>query len=54
MNDGIDPQDFSLQHIKVDQVIRMVSRCGPGALMEKFDVESAYRKIPVPNVSVFG
>ena len=24
MNDGIDPQDFSLQYIKVDQVICMV------------------------------
>ena len=47
MNDGIDPQDFSLQYITVDQVIRMVSRYGPGALMAKFDVESAYRNIPV-------
>ena len=42
VNDGIDPQDFSLQYIKVDQVIRMVSHHGPGALMAKFDVESAY------------
>ena len=47
VNDGIDPQDFSLQYIKVDQVIRMVSRYDPGALMAKFDVESAYRNIPV-------
>ena len=47
LNDGIDPQDFCLQYIKVDQVIRMVSRYGPGALMAKFDVESAYRNIPV-------
>ena len=47
VNDGIDPQDFSLQYIKVDQVIRMVSRYGPDALMAKFDVESAYRNIPV-------
>ena len=47
VNDGIDPQDFSLQYIKVDQVIRMVARYGPGALMAKFDVESAYRNIPV-------
>ena len=47
LNDGIDPQDFSLQYIKVDQVICMVSRYVPGALMAKFDVESAYRNIPV-------
>ena len=47
MKDSIDPQDFSLQYIKVDQVIRMVSRYGPGALVAKFDVEFAYRNIPV-------
>ena len=47
MKDGIDPQNFSLQYIKVDQVIRMVSCYGPGALVAKFDVEFAYRNIPV-------
>ena len=47
VNDGINAQDFSLQYIKVDQFIRMVSRYGPGALMAKFDVESAYWNIPV-------
>ena len=47
MNDGIDPQDFSLQYIKVDQVICRVSHYGPGALMAKFDVESTYQNISV-------
>jgi len=47
VNDGIDPQDFSLQYIKVDQVIHMVSCYCPGALKAKFDVESTYRNIPV-------
>ena len=47
MNDSIDPQDFSLQYIKVDQVIRVVSCYGPGVLMAELDVESAYRNIPV-------
>ena len=42
MNNGIYPQDFSFQYSKVDQVIRMVSHYGPGALTAKFDVESAY------------
>ena len=46
VNDGIDPHNFSLQYIKVNQVIRMVSCYGPSALMAKFDVESAYRNIP--------
>ena len=47
VNDGIDPHKFTLHHITVDQVIRMVSRLGRGALMAKFDVEAAYRNIPV-------
>ena len=33
VNDGIDPQEFTLQYIRLDEVIRMVSRYGPGALM---------------------
>ena len=47
MNDGIGPQNFSLQYVKVDQVIRMVSRYCPGALMAKLNVESAYRNNPI-------
>lgn len=47
VNDGIDPNDFTLHYITVDQVIRMVSRFGKGALMAKCDVESAYRNIAV-------
>jgi len=31
----------------VDQVIQLVSQFGPGALMDKFDVEAAYRNVPV-------
>lgn len=47
VNDGIDPQDFTLQYIKLDSVIRMVARLGPGARMAKFDVEAAYRNIAI-------
>ena len=47
VNDGIDPQDFTLQYIKLDSVISMVARLGPGALMAKFDVEAAYRNIAI-------
>ncbi len=31
----------------MDQIIRLVSQLGRGALMAKFDVESAYRNVPV-------
>ena len=47
VNDGIDPQEFTLQYIRLDAVIHMVARYGPGALMAKFDVEAAYRNIAV-------
>ena len=47
VNDGINPEEFSLQYIKVDQIILMASKYGSGALMAKFDVEAAYRNIAV-------
>lgn len=45
VNDGIARDDFSLQYISVDDAIRILMRLGPGALMAKFDVQSAYRNI---------
>ena len=47
VNDGIDPDEFSMHYIKLDQVISTVLKHGPGALMAKFDVEAAYRNIAV-------
>ena len=47
VNHGINAHEFTLHYITVDQVIRMVSRLGRGALMAKFDVEAAYHNIPV-------
>lgn len=47
VNDGINPESFTLQYIRVDTIIRMVAKFGPGALIAKFDVEAAYRNIPV-------
>ena len=46
VNDGIDLDRFTLHYITLDQVIRLVSKLGPGALMAKFDVEAAYRNVP--------
>lgn len=42
VNDGIDPDEFTLHYIKLDQVIRVVSKLGVGALMAKYDVEAAF------------
>ena len=47
VNDGIDPALCSLSYSTVDEVASLVARLGPGALLAKIDIESAYRLIPV-------
>ena len=47
VNEGINPEDYPLQYIQVDDIIKMVWKFGKGALMAKFDVETAYRNIVV-------
>ena len=42
VNDGINSGEFSMHHIKLDQIISMVLKHGPGALMVKFDVEAVH------------
>ena len=46
-DDGIDPDKFTLHYITVYQVIRVVSKLGPGALKTEFVVEAAYRNVSV-------
>ena len=36
-----------MHYIHLDQIINMIAKHGPGALMAKFDVEAAYRNIAV-------
>ena len=47
VNDGILKEPFSVQYMRVDDVISGIMPFGQGALLAKFDVESAYRDIPV-------
>ena len=47
VNDGINPDEFTLHYLTVDQIIWLVSHLGKWALMAKFDVESAYHNVPV-------
>ena len=47
VNNGIHHEHFSLQCIRVDDVIRMVTKHDADALMLKFDVEAAYRQEPM-------
>ena len=47
MNDGIEPVVCSLQYTSVDEAVRVLSHLGPQAMKAKFDIESAYRIVPV-------
>lgn len=47
VNDGISPELCSLHYVKMDDVARQVYHLGPGTLMAKIDIKSAYRVVPV-------
>ena len=47
VNDGIEPELCTLRYTSVDAAVRKLVALGPGAEMAKFDVESAYRVVPV-------
>ena len=47
MNDGVDAVLCSLVYTSVDRVAEVAAFLGPGALLAKVDIESAYRLIPV-------
>ena len=47
VNDGIPKEDFSIHYMKVDDIIAGIMARGRGSLMAKFDVESAYRIVPI-------
>ena len=50
VNDGIRKDPITVQYMKVDDIIDGIMSLGRGTLLAKFDVESAYRIIPVhPN-----
>ena len=47
VNDGIKSELCSLSYTSVDAAVRIITAMGPGVLPAKFDIESAYRLIPV-------
>jgi len=47
MNDGISPPLCTLTYTSVDRVARAAHQLGPGALLAKADIKSAYRLVPV-------
>ena len=47
VNDGIEPELCSLSYTSVDEAVRRVVKEGCRTVMAKFDIESAYRLVPV-------
>ena len=47
VNDGIKRELFTVQYMCVDDAIDGIMDFGHGALMAKFDIENAYRIVPV-------
>ena len=47
VNDGIDPEHYSLGYSTLDDAIRLIAKFGRNALMAKVDLKSAFRMIPV-------
>ena len=47
VNDGIDPRLCSVNYISVDDAASAILHLGRGAMLAKFDLESAYRLVPV-------
>ena len=47
MNDGIDRQLCSLSYTRIDDAARRIVQLGPGTLLAKLDLQSAYRIVPV-------
>lgn len=47
MNDGIPDEEASIKYDMIDQAIADLASSGPGSLMIKLDLESAFHHIPV-------
>ena len=47
VNDGIDPALCSLHYTSVDEACRRVMALGAGAMLAMFDVQGAFRTVPV-------
>ena len=47
VNDNIDHDLCSVQYTRFDSAVEMVQRLGPGAMLAKADIKSAFRLLPV-------
>ena len=47
VNDGINPDDYSLQYISIDQAVNLVKQYGQDTLMSKIDLKDAFKHVVV-------
>ena len=47
VNDGIPKELCSMSYITTDDAVRKIVQLGPGSLLAKIDIKSAFRLIPV-------
>ena len=47
INDGIDPEEYSVHYTSFDEAVDMVRLAGQGAYMAKIDIKHAFRICPV-------
>ena len=47
VNDGVEPELCSMKYTSVDEAVKKVLILGAGTLLAMFDVEGAYRTVPV-------
>ena len=47
VNDGISPELCSLEYTKISAMVTELNKMGPGTLLAKIDIKSAYCIIPV-------
>ncbi|CAJ0945005.1 unnamed protein product [Ranitomeya imitator] len=47
VNDGIPSDETAVTYISFDKAVDLIRNAGPGALMAKSDIESAFRLLPV-------
>lgn len=47
VNDGIGKEEAAVSYVSFDRAVSLVARAGPGALLAKSDIESAFRLLPV-------
>ncbi len=52
VNHFIDKESFSLSYVRIDDAIKIIQKLGRGTLMAKFDLETAFRLVPVNRKSL--